>query len=797
MGRTLGIGLAALSALGGCGDDCARRWFRDFDGDGFGDPGTSVRDCAPPDDGAGWVTDGRDCDDERATTHPDAADLCNGVDDDCDGAIDPAGTVWYPDADGDGWGVAAVGFAACAAPDGYVDQPGDCDDARGEAYPGAPERCNDLDDDCDRTVDEGAPPVDGWFEDVDGDGYGGAEARLCAVPAGQRYARIGGDCDDGRADVSPAALEDCDLGVDDDCDGLADDDDPEGTLGQVAHWADLDRDGYGDDATLTLRCPDPGDDAWTRLAGDCDDGDPTVSPAAAETCGAGDEDCDGLRDEADPDLDEAGGGFPRWADLDGDGHGGPTSGVRCAAVEPGWADRDGDCDDLDPRVGDDRWWTEDADGDGAGAGGITAGTSCAPPVPGLPNVATADCDDLDPLARPGVPDVCDDGLDADCSGQDRPCGALASGVLRASTTARGALPALSVGFDAGDLDGDGLTDLVVGGDGALRVAYGPPPEVPGPLVATLGLPGAFGPTALALDLGASGVVALAVDTAGGVVRGFSLAGRQLVELAQAPVSPGSALLPAHLPAGPGGAQRFLAADDAELAVLELAPGGGFTREATLTRAGPGGARAGGDPDADGAIDLAVGEKPTARVFLLPAETVGAHAVDAVAHTVVTGTPGSQFGAAVAWVDWDDDGVSDLVVGAPDEDLTGTDAGAVYVFSAPTGAVDASDAILAIFGSTPGDRFGSALEVVDLDGDGLPELIAAAPESAVGNPGSGAVAGFPHGAVGVTDALSAAVVWYGEVQAALGARTGVVDLDDQGGADLLLTDVSTVWWLPGR
>jgi len=129
-------------------------------------------------DGDGFAPCAGDCDDGRPTTFPGAPEVCNGLDDDCDGAVPGE------EADGDG-----DGFAPCA---------GDCDDDRPEAFPGADEACNGLDDDCDGALPE--PEVDG-----DGDGVS-----PCA-----------GDCDDAEPAVSPVAEEVCN-GIDDDCDGTVD-----------------------------------------------------------------------------------------------------------------------------------------------------------------------------------------------------------------------------------------------------------------------------------------------------------------------------------------------------------------------------------------------------------------------------------------------------------------------------------------------------------------------------------------------------------------------------------------------
>lgn len=129
-----------------------------------------------------------------------------------------------------------------------------------------------------------------WYRDADRDGFGAeGEAQVaCVAPAG--FVAAGGDCDDSAADVNPAASEVCDpADRDEDCDGLAEDDDPSAS-GQSTWWVDGDGDGVGGDEAL--RCDEVG--GFVRLSGDCDDGDSTRSPLTKETCGNGvDDDCSG------------------------------------------------------------------------------------------------------------------------------------------------------------------------------------------------------------------------------------------------------------------------------------------------------------------------------------------------------------------------------------------------------------------------------------------------------------------------------------------------------------------------
>ncbi|MBN1770259.1 MAG: putative metal-binding motif-containing protein, partial [Deltaproteobacteria bacterium] len=129
---------------------------------------------------------------------------------------------WYWDEDGDGWGGGAPEGRQCAPPDGAVERGGDCDDGNPDRHPGAEERCNSIDDDCDGFTDEGR--VTRYYRDADGDGFGTPFDRVdgCDLPAG--FVPTAGDCDDGNGDVRPDQLEffaaaGGSAGFDYDCDG--------------------------------------------------------------------------------------------------------------------------------------------------------------------------------------------------------------------------------------------------------------------------------------------------------------------------------------------------------------------------------------------------------------------------------------------------------------------------------------------------------------------------------------------------------------------------------------------------
>ena len=128
---------------------CRQKLFLDGDGDGY--------DLS------------EDCDDTTELISPDREEICNGVDDDCNGIVDDAPEdafiAFFVDADGDGYG-AGEAVMACQAPEGMVQQDGDCDDTNPEAYPYRTELCNGWDDDCDGDIDTDAE------DQIDLSGYG-------------------------------------------------------------------------------------------------------------------------------------------------------------------------------------------------------------------------------------------------------------------------------------------------------------------------------------------------------------------------------------------------------------------------------------------------------------------------------------------------------------------------------------------------------------------------------------------------------------------------------------------------
>jgi len=142
-------------------------WYADSDGDGYGDDGDVVAACEAPAE-TGWVSADEvliDCDDNDASIYPGADEICDGVDNNCDAAVDDDDdaitdqTLWYADSDGDGYGDYETTATSCEAPaaTGWLeayDGALDCDDSDAAIKPGATELCDGIDNDCDEETSE-------------------------------------------------------------------------------------------------------------------------------------------------------------------------------------------------------------------------------------------------------------------------------------------------------------------------------------------------------------------------------------------------------------------------------------------------------------------------------------------------------------------------------------------------------------------------------------------------------------------------------------------------------------------
>lgn len=373
----------------------------DGDGAGGGDVVPLTGECPQ-----GYVPRGGDCDDSDATIHPFATEIDGDrIDQDCDPTTDIPAIL---DHDGDGF-----------------NEDIDCNDADPAIFPGAIEICNDQDDDCDGTIDRQAVDAQPFYADADADGFGVASNVVYACTLPLDYSDNAEDCDDRRPDIFPGAPESCD-GLDHDCDGAINEAD---SINALTFYQDQDGDSFGDAAAPVQACfRSPSLSANNR---DCNDQDAAISPMAQEVCGGGDEDCDGLVDDADP---NSMGKTPWYLDADSDGFAGPAFTLACAqpvasfssvsdcndgvaAIHPGASEvcngADDDCDGgVDQGAVDALPFYGDVDGDGYGnAADIKA--SCSRPN-GYVSSAS-DCDDQNAAISPAAQEICGGG-DENCNG---------------------------------------------------------------------------------------------------------------------------------------------------------------------------------------------------------------------------------------------------------------------------------------------------------------------------------------------------------------------------------------------
>ena len=115
-------------------ENLVMNWYLDYDGDGFGDPNFSNNDCDP---GTGYVDNDLDCDDLNAAAFPGNTEICDNIDNDCDGDVDGnLANIFYSDVDGDGFGDPSNSVSVCNTTNGLVDNADDCDDNDASAFPG-------------------------------------------------------------------------------------------------------------------------------------------------------------------------------------------------------------------------------------------------------------------------------------------------------------------------------------------------------------------------------------------------------------------------------------------------------------------------------------------------------------------------------------------------------------------------------------------------------------------------------------------------------------------------------------
>ena len=263
-------------------------FYADLDIDGFGDPLDDSIACELP---IGFVSDSTDCNDTNDLIYPTATDICNAIDDNCNGLIDEdvIFATYYADIDADGFGDISNDSISCFELAGYVIDNTDCNDLNAAFNPLATEICNDIDDNCNLAIDEGLT-VNTFYVDADADNFGNADIFIIScleIIAG--YVFDSTDCNDTNNLIYPGAIEICDY-LDNDCDGIIDD-----NLSYIHSFEDADSDNYGNIDVDSLSCEIP--DGFVENDSDCDDTNPFIYPGAEEILNGLDDDCNGFIDE--------------------------------------------------------------------------------------------------------------------------------------------------------------------------------------------------------------------------------------------------------------------------------------------------------------------------------------------------------------------------------------------------------------------------------------------------------------------------------------------------------------------
>ncbi|MCB9777299.1 MAG: FG-GAP repeat protein [Alphaproteobacteria bacterium] len=488
--------------------------------------------------------------------------------------------------------------------------------------------------------------------------------------------------------------------------------------------------GGGDDTGSGPPPKDDDGDGWFT-PDDCNDYDPAINPDATEVCDGVDNDCNGIAD-----VNDAVDTRTYYKDGDGDGYGDPSSEIATCSRPPGF---------------------------------VEDGTDCA---------------DDDPTTNPGAPEICNDGADNNCNGQEGECDLSgdvyltdAAGIWAGEAGGDQAGYALS---SAGDIDGDGLDDFLVASpfhDGSATDG-GAVYVVSGPGTGTHSLSAA---TAVWYGTARSENAGTAVSGVGDVNGdGYAdfLVGSYHADLG------GNDSGAAYLVLGPtSGENQFVGGADAVLVgelsydVAGESVGGGV------------------DLTGDGTADLLIGSsgqgdggfQSRGRAYVVSGAARGTVDLSEASAFIDGAESYDRVSRVAALDDMDGDGIGDVAIGAwsaPNNDGFG----GAWVFHGPlSGSVTIDDADLIMDGDIEDGRAGWALASAgDVNGDGKTDLLVGAPE-ADGAASEAGMAWLVFGP-GTSGALSGADVTFQgtETRANLGYTVaGGGDLDNDGRADVAI------------
>jgi len=305
-----------------------------------------------------------DCNDNDPFINPMSSEVCDDVDNDCNGLVDdelPLFT-YYLDSDNDGYGNADSFIEICRedVPEGYSLIAQDCNDDDPSINPMSNETCDDIDNDCNGLIDD-ALPLNTYYVDNDADGYGNANdfIEICSDIVPEGYCTVALDCNDDNPLINPLSSEICD-DIDNDCNGLVDD-----NLPLYTYYRDVDNDGFGDQNSSIEICEDVPPTGYSTKGTDCDDENLAINPNSTEICDNIDNNCSGA-------IDDGIQYYNYYRDNDNDGFGNLSDELYICEVTPpeGYVRDSSDCDD--------------------------------------------DNNDI----YPGAPEVSDNGIDEDCNGID-------------------------------------------------------------------------------------------------------------------------------------------------------------------------------------------------------------------------------------------------------------------------------------------------------------------------------------------------------------------------------------------